>query len=139
LLALRWLLRVGRLRPDDGLTVTPSHKEKPLAACRRTIVAGAKHSVLDDIAQRLELLEEAMPGAPLALWIRHQKLLVAWYSLAGRGDAVNHLPGARALDHIQGHDPSGLLAALGNEWAPGTNLLHVLQADDARAGDTGPL
>src|SRR5690606_18256085 len=61
------------------------------------------------------------------------------HTLAGLSDAVDHLPGARALDHVQGYDTPGLLAALGNERAPGTDLFHVLQADDPGLGDAGPL
>lgn len=58
--------------------------------------------MLDGVAERLQLPEEAVPGTTLALWIRDEKLLAARYALAGPGHAT-----------VKAHHAAGHLTALG--------------------------
>src|SRR5690606_33094995 len=84
--------------------------------------------MLNHIAERFQLTEEAPPGAAFTLRVGHQELLLAWHPLARGSYAA-----------IQPHDTAGLLAALGHQGAPAADLLHVLQADDPRLTNTCPL
>src|SRR5690606_19466090 len=73
LLALRWLGRMGRLRPYDRLPITPGEQEQALAAGRGSVVAGAQDAMLNHIAEGFQLTEEAPPGASFTLRVGHQE------------------------------------------------------------------
>ncbi|MDT4866663.1 hypothetical protein FQZ97_1015300 [compost metagenome] len=69
------------------------------------------------------------PGIALALWVGHEELILARDALAGFSNSIDHLAGGRVFHHVEGDHPAGDLAALGDQRAPLTYLLHVLQAD----------
>ncbi|MNP44108.1 hypothetical protein D3C76_1379560 [compost metagenome] len=109
---------MGRLWPHNWLAIATGDHEQALPAGGRTEVAGLDDLPFHLVLHAFEQLHEPAPGDSATLRVRHQELLLHRHALALSSHGA-----------VQLHYSTRGLVALGDQWSPLKDLLHVLQAD----------